>query len=57
MDKSSQEILEVLSNFVLDSKAISCNPFGSGHINKTFEVKIEKAGYFATSKCQCLLRC
>ena len=46
MEKSLQEILEVLSHFALDSKAISCNPFGNGHINKTFEVKTEKGGHY-----------
>jgi N-acetylhexosamine 1-kinase len=41
-----QEHLRILLNFQLDSKPISCKPFGNGHINKTFEVNTEKGGHY-----------
>ena len=37
-----EKYIQILSHFDLDSKAISCVPFGNGHINKTYEVKTEK---------------
>ena len=45
-----QEYLLVLQDFQLDSKPISCTPFGNGHINKTFEVKTEKGGHYILQK-------
>ena len=41
-----KENLRILLNFQLDSKPISCKPFGNGHINKTFEVNTEKGGHY-----------
>ncbi len=50
MDKIEQKNFEILSNFDIDSKPISCKPFGNGHINKTFEVKTEKGGHYILQK-------
>lgn len=33
---------EILSCFLLDSKPVSCEPYGNGHINSTFLVTTEK---------------
>ena len=33
---------ELLSKFLLDSKPVSCEPYGNGHINSTFLVQTEK---------------
>lgn len=41
-----EEMIELLSHFKIDSKAISCKPFGNGHINKTYDVKTEKGGHY-----------
>ena len=46
MPLKEEDLLEILSNFNLDSKAISCKPFGNGHINKTYDVKTEKGGHY-----------
>ena len=46
MSSSEQENIKILNHFALDSKPISCKPFGNGHINKTFEVKTEKGGHY-----------
>jgi len=43
---SEEEKLQILSRFALDSKPISCKPFGNGHINKTFKVITEKGGHY-----------
>ena len=29
-------LFDILSNFWLDSEPVSCEPFGSGHVNKTY---------------------
>ena len=44
--KNFSKIIEILSNFDSDSKAISCKPYGNGHINKTYDVKTEKGGHY-----------
>ena len=46
MSIKEQELIEILSNFDSDSKAISCKPYGNGHINKTYDVKTEKGGHY-----------
>lgn len=46
MPLKEEDLLEILSHFKLDSKAISCKPFGNGHINKTYDVKTEKGGHY-----------
>jgi len=43
---TEKDKLQILSHFALDSKPVSCNPFGNGHINKTFEVITEKGGHY-----------
>ena len=43
---SEKDKLQILSHFILDSKPISCKPFGNGHINKTFEVRTENGGHY-----------
>ena len=43
---TEKDKLLILSHFILDSKPISCKPFGNGHINKTFEVRTEKGGHY-----------
>ncbi len=43
---TEKDKLQILSHFVLDSKPISCKPFGNGHINKTFEVITENGGHY-----------
>ena len=50
MDKKEQENFKILSKFDIDSKPISCKPFGNGHINKTYEVKTEKGGHYILQK-------
>ena len=50
MPLKEEDLLEILSNFKLDSKAISCKPFGNGHINKTYDVKTEKGGHLFCNK-------
>jgi hypothetical protein len=50
MDPKEQENFKILSNFQIDSKPISCTPFGNGHINKTYEVKTEKGGHYILQK-------
>ena len=32
---------DILSNFCLDSTPVSCEPFGNGHVNKTYLVILE----------------
>ena len=46
MSKDEQQLIEVLTQFEIDSKAISCKPYGNGHINITYEVKTEKGGHY-----------
>ena len=46
MPLKEEEMIEILSHFSIDSKAISCKPFGNGHINKTYDVKTEKGGHY-----------
>ena len=46
MSKEEQQLIEVLTQFEIDSKAISCKPYGNGHINITYEVKTEKGGHY-----------
>ena len=46
MPLKEEEMIEILSHFNIDSKAISCKPFGNGHINKTYDVKTEKGGHY-----------
>ena len=41
-----QELIEILTHFEIDSKAISCKPYGNGHINITYEVKTEIGGHY-----------
>ena len=43
---TEKDKIEILSHFALDSKPISCKPFGNGHINKTFEVMTENGGHY-----------
>ena len=43
---TEKDKLQILSHFILDSKPISCKPFGNGHINKTFEVRTENGGHY-----------
>ena len=43
---TEKDKLQILSHFALDSKPISCKPFGNGHINKTFEVITENGGHY-----------
>ena len=43
---SEEEKLRILTHFALDSKPISCKPFGNGHINKIFGVRTEKGGRY-----------
>ncbi len=37
---------EILSCFLLDSKPVSCEPYGNGHINSTFLVTTEKGSRY-----------
>ena len=46
MALSEEENLQILTRFAIDSKPISCKPYGNGHINKTFEVRTEKGGHY-----------
>ena len=43
---SDKDKFQILSHFALDSKPVSCKPFGNGHINKTFEVWTENGGHY-----------
>ena len=43
---TEKDKLQILSHFALDSKPVSCKPFGNGHINKTFEVITENGGHY-----------
>lgn len=40
--ESVPDLLEIASHFELDSKPVSCEKFGHGHINKTFRLQTEK---------------
>ena len=50
MSTQEEKQIQILSHFDLDSKPISCVPFGNGHINKTFEVKTENNGHYILQK-------
>ena len=43
---TEKDKLQILSHFAIDSKPVSCKPFGNGHINKTFEVITENGGHY-----------
>ena len=47
---TEQHLIEIISKFDVDSKAISCVSYGNGHINKTYEVKTEKGGHYILQK-------
>ncbi len=40
--KTQEEILHILSQFVLEENAVSAEPFGNGHINDTLKVTTDK---------------
>ena len=35
---TNEYLFDILANFWLDSEPVSCKPFGSGHVNKTYRV-------------------
>ena len=35
---TNEYLFDILANFWLDSEPVSCEPFGSGHVNKTYRV-------------------
>jgi Ser/Thr protein kinase RdoA (MazF antagonist) len=41
MAKTKEQLLNILSQFKLDEKAVSAEPFGNGHINDTLKVTTE----------------
>ena len=42
MAKTKEELLNILSQFQLDEKVVSAEPFGNGHINDTLKVTNDK---------------
>ena len=42
MAKTKEELLAILSQFDLQEKVVSAEPFGNGHINDTLKVTTEK---------------
>ena len=41
---------EIISQFDLESSAVSCKPFGNGHINSTFVVKTQSGRRYILQK-------
>ena len=42
MAKTNDELLAILSQFALEEKVVSAEPFGNGHINDTLKVTTDK---------------
>lgn len=42
MAKTKEELMNILSQFQLDEKVVSAEPFGNGHINDTLKVTTDK---------------
>ena len=42
MAKTNEELLAILSQFALEEKVVSAEPFGNGHINDTLKVTTDK---------------
>ena len=42
----NEKLLEILSHFKIDSSPVSCEPYGSGHINSTYCVETETGKHY-----------